>query len=148
MPFFILRRKYFSNPTLARWTQRPFFAHVTSRGGIWGMATNATPVSPISARQTAFHVAFALASSPFMDAFMFWTAAATMLSVMKPVLGTPTGRGVASGGAIAIETPTAYISGYLRDRWNSSTITNPLGLQSPSTAATASTPLKAGIIMA
>src|SRR3972149_4469720 len=105
MPFFIFRRKYFSNPTLARWTQRPFFAHVTSLGGICGIATNATPVSPISARHTAFHVAIAEACLPSIDALMFRTVAVTMLSIMKPVLGTPVGIGVASSGAIAMQTP-------------------------------------------
>jgi hypothetical protein len=34
----------------------PFFAQVTLRGGICGIATKAAPVSPISAIQTAFQV--------------------------------------------------------------------------------------------
>src|SRR3972149_237790 len=107
MPFFILRRKYFSNPTLARCTQRPFFAQVTSLGGICGIATNATPVLPMSARHIAFHVAIAEACPPSIEALIFLTVAATMPSIMKPVLGTPVGIGVASLGAMAMHTPIA-----------------------------------------
>ena len=38
------------------WRNNPNQA--TLRGGIWGSATNAAPVSPMSARQMAFQVAF------------------------------------------------------------------------------------------
>src|SRR3989304_3174036 len=101
----------------------------------------------MSARHIAFHVAIAEACPPSIEALIFRTAAATMLSIMKPVLGTPVGTGVASVGAMAMQTPTAYMSGYLGDLWNLSTTTKPLGLQRPSTAATAPTPLKDGIII-
>ena len=43
MPERTLCRKYFSNATLATWTQRPLEAQLTLRGGFCGMATKATP---------------------------------------------------------------------------------------------------------
>ena len=70
-----------------------------------------------------------------------------MLSIMKPVLGTPTGTGVGPVGGMAMQTPRAKISGQVGLRWCLSTRTNPRGLVSPSTPRIASTPRKAGSIM-
>ena len=43
---------------------------------------------------------------------MFAAVAVTMLSIMKPVFGTPQGTGVGPIGGIATQTPTAKILGY------------------------------------
>src|SRR5665811_2600308 len=88
--------KYFSNATLARCTQVPSENQFTLRGGICGIATNATPPSPKSARQTAFQVASLSAGRPFNSAWMLSTVAVTMDSIIYPVLGVPVGIGVAS----------------------------------------------------
>src|SRR5690606_10112751 len=77
-----LCRKYFSNAIFARCTHLPFFDHVTLRGGICGMATNAIPVSPMSARQIAFQVAVAVGCSPPSSAAMLRTIAATIDSII------------------------------------------------------------------
>jgi hypothetical protein len=60
----ILRRKYFSKPTLA--SVHPFALddQLTLRGGICGCATKAMPPSPKSARQTAFQVPDLIDSAP------------------------------------------------------------------------------------
>ena len=79
---------------------------------------------------------------------MLRTMVVTIDSIMKPVLGAPVGTGVASTGGIATHTPAAKIFGYFGLRWCLSTTTKPRGLHSPSTAATASTPLNAGSNMA
>lgn len=78
---------------------------------------------------------------------MFSQTALTLDSIMYPVLGAPVGTGVASTGGIATQTPTAKMLGYTSERWWSSTTTKPRGLHSPDTAATACTPLYAGITM-
>lgn len=82
MPVFILRMKYFSKPILARWTHLPFLNQFTLRGGICGSATKAAPVSPMSARQMAFQVAWVSGFSPFSSASMLCTMALTMVSIM------------------------------------------------------------------
>ena len=82
VPDFILRRKYFSKPTLARCTHLPSANQFTLRGGICGSATNATPVSPKSARHTAFQVARVSGSRPSSAARMLCAAAVTIDSIM------------------------------------------------------------------
>ncbi|MNW20968.1 hypothetical protein D3C71_2216250 [compost metagenome] len=52
------------------------------RGGICGMETKATPLSPKSARQSAFQVASSVGSFPSRMARMLWAAAVTMVSIM------------------------------------------------------------------
>ena len=49
---------------------------------ICGIATNARPVSPISARQTAFQLPRAVAGCPATSAAMLCTIAVTMVSIM------------------------------------------------------------------
>ena len=68
VPFFILRRKYFSKPIFATCTHFPFLNQLTLRGGICGSATKAAPVSPKSARQIAFHVPTFSGSAPSSSA--------------------------------------------------------------------------------
>src|SRR5665647_342809 len=82
VPFFILRIKYFSKAILARWTHLPSENQFTLRGGIRGSATKQAPVSPKSARQTAFQVALALGSLPFSSSRMLFAVAVTMDSIM------------------------------------------------------------------
>ena len=137
--------KYFSNATLARCTHLPCFAQVTLRGGICGMATNAAPLSPMSARHTAFQVASAVAGLPSMAALMLAASAPTMDSIMKPVLGAPVGTAVTSTGGIATHTPAEKMFGNAGLRWCLSISTKPRGLTSPSTPRTAATPVNAGI---
>src|SRR6185437_13663312 len=55
----------------------PSPAQLTLRGGICGSATNATPLSPKSARQTAFQVASWLASLPAIRSRIFSATACT-----------------------------------------------------------------------
>src|SRR6185437_8448122 len=105
----ILPRKYFSKPILAACTHLPCADQLTFRGGIWGWATKAMPESPKSARQTAFHVGSASAGSPLIRRWMLRAVAVTMDSIMKPVLGTPTGTGVLPMGGMATQTPIAKI---------------------------------------
>jgi hypothetical protein len=78
---------------------------------------------------------------------MFIAVAVTMDSIMKPVLGTPTGTGVAPTGAMATHTPTAKMLGKAGLRWCLSTMTKPRGLVSFSMPRTASTPRNAGSII-
>src|SRR3990167_8862179 len=73
LPFLILRMKYFSNAILARCTHLPFLNQLTLRGGICGSATKAAPVSHMSARQMAFHVAVAVAGVPAICAAILCT---------------------------------------------------------------------------
>ena len=73
--------------------------------------------------------------------------AETMLSIMKPVLGTPTGTGVGPVGGMAMQTPRAKMSGQVGFRWCLSTRMKPRGLVRPSIPRTASTPRKAGSII-
>src|SRR3546814_8078109 len=68
---------------------------------------NATPVSPMSARHTAFQVPSKSAGLPCSSAWMLRTMVVTIDSIMKPVLGAPVGTGVASTGGIATHTPAA-----------------------------------------
>src|SRR6266581_457932 len=82
VPFFILRMKYFSKATLARWTHLPSENQFTLRGGICGRATKAAPVSPKSARQTAFQVARSSGSRPSSWLRMLCAVAATIDSIM------------------------------------------------------------------
>ena len=98
---------------MAAWTHLPCDDQLTLRGGICGCATKAMPSSPKSARQTAFHVAAALGSSPRSSAPMFSAVAVTMDSIMKPVLGTPTGSGVLPTGGMATQTPIAKTFGWV-----------------------------------
>ncbi len=81
-PFFIFIRKYFSSPILARCTHLPFFAQVTFRGAICGSATKAIPVSPMSAKQMAFHVAVSFLASFSISALMLCTEADTIDSII------------------------------------------------------------------
>src|SRR5690606_6846353 len=104
--------KYFSNPTLARWTHLPEDAQLTLRGGICGWATKATPESPKSARQTAFQVPTSSGSFPRRILPRLCAVAVTMLSIMKPVFGTPQGTGVGPIGGMAIQTPMPNTFGY------------------------------------
>src|SRR5690606_33891761 len=140
----ILQRKYFSNAMLATCTHLPIFVQVTLRGGVCGSAAKAAPVPPVSARQAAFQVPSKSAGSPARSAWMLRTMVVTIDSIMKPVLGAPVATGVASTGGIATHTPAAKMRGWFGLRWCLSTMTKPRGLHSPSTAATASTPRKAG----
>src|SRR3569833_3293458 len=89
----------------------PFLNQLTLRGGICGRPTKAAPVSPMSARQIAFHVALASAALPLMSAAMFSTMAVTMASIMLPVLGAPVGTSVTSTGGMATQTPAAKMLG-------------------------------------
>ena len=82
MPLFILRMKYFSKAILARCTHLPSLNQLTLRGGICGSATNAMPVSPRSARQTAFQVAFSVGALPSIAARMLCAVAVTIDSIM------------------------------------------------------------------
>src|SRR3989344_4318915 len=111
LPDFILFRKYFSKAIFPRCTHLPFLNQLTLRGGICGKATNAAPVSPMSARQMAFHVAVAVAGWPAMLAAIVCTMAETMFSIMEPVLGAPVGAGVTSTGGIATQTPAEKMWG-------------------------------------
>lgn len=54
---------------------------------------DATPLSPKSARQTAFHVASEFGDLPSSNAPILCTVTVTMDSIVKPVFGTPTGTG-------------------------------------------------------
>ena len=74
--------KYFSNAIFAKCTHLPFLDHVTLRGGICGSATKAAPVSPKSARQTAFQVASAIAGLPAISATILAAVADTIDSIM------------------------------------------------------------------
>ena len=105
--------KYFSNPTLARCTQAPLDAQLTLRVGIWCWATKATPLSPKSARQTAFHVARDFGCSPLNKAPIFRAVAVTIDSIMNPVFGMPTGTGVGPLG----DGDTNANAEYLRIGW-------------------------------
>ena len=78
---------------------------------------------------------------------MLWAVAVTMDSIMKPVLGTPTGTGVGPIGGIATQTPTAKISGYFGFCWCLSTMVKPRGFDRPSIPETGLIPRKAGSIM-
>ena len=78
---------------------------------------------------------------------MFLAMAVTMLSIMKPVLGTPTGTGVLPVGAMATQTPSAKTLGKVGLRWCLSTMMKPRGLVRPSMPRTAATPRKAGSII-
>jgi len=82
VPFFILRRKYLSNAIFARCTHLPFLNQVRLRGGICGIATNAAPVSPISARQTAFQVPVSEGALPLISLLILCTMAVTIDSIM------------------------------------------------------------------
>src|SRR5512137_2047114 len=117
LPVLILRMKYFSKAILARCTHLPFLNQLTLRGGICGSATNAMPVSPRSARHTAFHVALCVAGLPSIASRMLCAVAVTIDSIMYPVFGAPVGTGVASTGGIATQTPTPYTFGYFGLRW-------------------------------
>ena len=108
------------------------------RGGICGSATKATPESPKSARHTAFQ-GLGLRLSPRKSAPIFRAVAVTMDSIMKPVLGTPTGTGLGPTGGMAMQTPTPKISGNALFRCLRSTVTKPRGLVSPSMSRTAPT---------
>ena len=85
--------------------------------------------------------------SPRKSAPIFRAVAVTMDSIMKPVLGTPTGTGLGPTGGMAMETPTPKISGNALFRCLRSTVTKPRGLVSPSMSRTAPTPRNAGSIM-
>jgi hypothetical protein len=85
----------------------PSLDQLTLRGGICGSAAKAMPLSPKSARHSAFHVARWLGSLPAIWSRMLATVAVTIDSIMKPVLGAPVGTGVASTGGIATHTPIA-----------------------------------------
>ncbi|EWS64803.1 hypothetical protein Y695_01956 [Hydrogenophaga sp. T4] len=74
--------KYFSNATLARCTHLPSLNQLTLRGGICGSATKAAPVSPKSARQTVFQVAWCVGSLPSSSSRMLCAVAVTMDSIM------------------------------------------------------------------
>ncbi len=78
---------------------------------------------------------------------MLRAVAVTIDSIMKPVLGTPTGTGVLAIGGIATQTPTEKMSGKAVLRWNLSARMKPRGLVSPSMPRTASTPRNAGSII-
>ena len=54
--------------------------------------------------------------------------AVTMLSIMKPVFGTPTGTGVLPVGGMATQTPSAKTFGKVGLRWCLSTRMKPRGL--------------------
>src|ERR1019366_3666885 len=97
--------KYFSKATFAQCTQRPFLNQLTLRGGSCGMATNAAPELPMSARQMAFQVPLAVAGLPAISATRFLTMAGTMVSIIFTVLGAPVGTGVTSTGGMAMQTP-------------------------------------------
>jgi valyl-tRNA synthetase len=75
-------RKYFSKAIFAQCAHRPFANQVTLRGGICGWAMNTAPVSPKSAMQNAFKVAFALGLCPVSSAVMLLTTALTIDSIM------------------------------------------------------------------
>ena len=147
-PFLILRMKYHSNASLAKCTQRPLEAQFLLRGGFCGIARKANPRLPKSARQNAFQVGISSGSPPAITLGRLWAVAVTMLSIMKPVFGTPVGTGVATGGAMAIQTPIAKMFLYFGLRWNSSTMTKPRGFTSPSSPISAGIPRNAGNIIA
>ena len=65
------------------------------RGGICGSATKATPESPKSAGTRHWPRPSA---PPRKSAPIFRAVAVTMDSIMKPVLGTPTGTGLGPTG--------------------------------------------------
>ena len=88
-----LAQEVLRRATLARCTTS-LDAQLMLRGGICGSATKATPESPKSARHTAFQWPRPR-SSPRKSAPIFRAVAVTMDSIMKPVLGTPTGTGLA-----------------------------------------------------
>jgi hypothetical protein len=100
-----LAHEVFLEPDLGQWTHLPSLDQLTLRGGICGWATKATPPSPKSARQTAFQVASSAGSLP-ASSLEIGGNAVTMLSIMKPVLGTPTGTGVGPIGGMATQTPS------------------------------------------
>ena len=84
---------------------------------------------------------------PSRSAAMLCAATFAIVSVICPVFGTPAGTGVGSGGAIAIATPAAKMSGNSGWRNCSSTGMNPIGLPRPSVLRTASTPVNGGTII-
>ncbi len=78
---------------------------------------------------------------------MLVAVAVTMDSIMKPVLGTPTGSGVLPTGGMATPTPMPKTFGNFGLRWYLSMRMKPRGLVRPSMPATAETPRKAGSII-
>ena len=78
---------------------------------------------------------------------MLWAVAVTMLSIMKPVFGTPQGTGVGPIGGIATQTPTAKMFGYFGFCWCLSTMVKPRGFDSPSIPDTGLMPRNAGSII-
>ena len=109
------------------------------------LGVKATPESPKSAG-TAFQVASAFGSSP-RRAPIFRAVAVTMDSIMKPVLGTPTGTGLGPTGGMAMQTPTRRFRGTPCSAACGPPSTKPRGLVSPSMSRTAPTPRNAGSIM-
>ena len=75
---------------------------------------------------------------------MFNAVADTMDSIMKPVFGTPTGRGVLPTGGIATQTPMEKMLGNFGLRCVLSARMKPRGLVRPSMPRTADTPRNAG----
>ena len=74
--------KYFSKAILARCTHLPSENQFTLRGGICRIATNVTPLLPKSASQIAFQVASLSGVPPVSSAWMLYTVAVTMDSIM------------------------------------------------------------------
>ncbi len=60
----------------------PSLNQLTLRGGIWGRATEAAPVSPKSARQMVFQVAWCEGSLPSSSSRMLCAVAVTMDSII------------------------------------------------------------------
>ena len=75
---------------------------------------------------------------------VFCAVAVTIDSIMKPVLGTPTGSGVFPTGGMATQTPIEKMFGKAGLRWCLSARMKPRGLVRPSIPRTASTPRNAG----
>jgi hypothetical protein len=76
------RIKNFSKAIFAKCIILPFFAQVTLRGGICGIATKAAPVSPISAIQTAFQVGILEGAFLLIMSSILCTTAATIDSII------------------------------------------------------------------
>src|SRR5512139_350851 len=106
-PFFIFHRKYFSNPTFIHFAQTAFLVYELCLGGSTGYAFISAAVFPISMRQTTLSSSARGGGVPVISDAMVSAAVFAILTVIKPVFGTPVGTGVTSGGAIAIATPMA-----------------------------------------
>jgi hypothetical protein len=83
----------------------PWLDQLTLRGGIWGWATKHAAIAEIGKahRVPARHF---IGLAPVQFGGDVVATAVTMLSIMKPVLGTPTGTGVGPMGGIATHTPS------------------------------------------